>query len=270
MAIEVFNRYENKYIVTDSVVRQLQKRLAQHMELDNYNKQQETYTVTNLYYDTTDNHLIRTSLQKPLYKEKLRLRSYGIPSSNEQVYVEIKKKVAGLVNKRRSALQLNEAYAFLNTAILPDAQPYQNLQVLREIQYMLQMHQLRPALYLAYERIAYFGREQFDVRVSFDRNIRTRRHQLELESGQDGVPLLADDLWLMEIKVAHSIPLWLCDLLAQYQIYPTSFSKYGTEYQKLLETTMNEKPAFHRIPQTICNPHMAVIHLQQERIWKNV
>ena len=261
MAIEVFNRYENKYIVNSGIFEKLQQKLASYMELDIHNKKQETYTVTNLYYDTKDNHLIRTSLQKPVYKEKLRLRSYGMPDADKPVYVEIKKKVAGLVNKRRSALQLKEAYVFLNSGVLPEVQSYQNVQVLKEIQYILQCYELQPALYLAYDRIAYFGKDEEDLRISFDCNIRMRRNQLALEAGTFGVPLLPEDAWLMEIKVAHSMPVWLCALLAEYQIYPASFSKYGTEYRKMLEETMVSKLAYHRTATTVLNPHIAAASL---------
>ncbi len=230
------------------------------MRLDAYNREKETYTITNLYYDTPDNHLIRTSLQKPKYKEKLRLRAYGVPDSDAKVYVEIKKKVAGLVNKRRSALKLDEVHAFLASGVLPEERPYQNRQVLREITYLLQNHDLCPALYLAYDRRAYFGIEQPDLRVSFDRNIRTRRYDLALEAGDYGTPLLDGNYWLMEIKVAQSIPVWLCKLLSEYQIYPISFSKYGTEYRKTLEEANIPNFVYSFIPQITARPHAAVVN----------
>jgi len=234
MAIEVFTRFENKYLLSERDFNKVRSRLAEYMELDDYNKQRETYTISNLYYDTRDNYLVRTSLQKPIYKEKLRLRAYGVPDVNGKVYVEIKKKVAGLVNKRRSALRLDEAYGFLSSGAIPDEQAHQNRQVLREIAYMLENYELRPALYLAYDRMAYFGVGQQDLRVSFDRNIRTRRYDLALESGDYGSPLLEEGQGLMEIKSAQSIPIWLSRLLSQHKIYPTSFSKYGQEYMKTI------------------------------------
>jgi hypothetical protein len=204
------------------------------MELDAYNKQHDAYSITNLYYDTADSCLIRASLSKPDYREKLRLRSYGVPAADSRVYVEIKKKCGGLVNKRRSALRLEEAYAFLSDGTVPQAKPYMNVQVLREAAYLMKRARLKPALYLSYERRAYVGIEQKDLRVSFDANILTRRDDVRLERGAFGEPLLDAGLHLMEIKVERCIPLWLCRLLSEYRIYPVSFSKYGTEYTRMI------------------------------------
>ncbi len=173
MAIEVFNRYEKKYMLEQDTLEKVLKTLERYMEPDTYNKLGGTYTISNVYYDTPDNHLIRTSLDKPKYKEKLRLRAYGVPGLDTNVFVEIKKKFSGLVNKRRSSLTLEQAYKFLETGLLPEAGPGQNRQVLREIAYMLETYDLYPTLYLAYDRMAYFGVGQHDLRISFDTNIRT-------------------------------------------------------------------------------------------------
>lgn len=113
MAIEVFNRYENKYLLDNEAYYKFYNQLLEYMELDDFNKQHEFYSITNLYYDTEHNTLIRNSLAKPKYKEKLRLRAYGVPNQDTKVYLEIKKKVFGLVNKRRTSLKLNEAYDFV-------------------------------------------------------------------------------------------------------------------------------------------------------------
>lgn len=253
MAIEVFNRYENKYLIDERTLYKLQRRVSDYMEPDEYNKEDKTYTITNLYYDTQDSHLIRTSLKKPKYKEKLRLRAYGVPDGDSEVYAEIKKKVNGLVNKRRSALRLDEAYDFLQTGMMPDPQPCHNRQVLCEISYILQRHDLCPVLYLAYDRRAYFGLGQHDLRISFDSNIRTRRYDLKLEDGDYGDPLTDEGLWIMEIKVAQSMPIWLCRLLSENNIYPTSFSKYGAEYRQ-----MHESKSTHIILDYEASPKTAV------------
>lgn len=234
MAIEVFNRHECKYLIDEAVFEEIQDKLIRYMELDNYNKSHELYTISNIYYDTKDNHLIRTSLAKPRYKEKLRLRAYGIPKMDEKVYLEIKKKVCGVVNKRRTKLSLEEAYNFVATGVKPEEKTYMNKQVINEIQYILSIYDLEPKLYLAYDRKAFFSKESRDLRMTFDTNIRTRRYDLFLERGDYGDSLLDKGKWLMEVKAEKNIPLWLSTMLSEYKIFKTSFSKYGKEYEKFL------------------------------------
>lgn len=236
MAIEVFNRYENKYILDDAAFHRFYNRLFDYMELDEYNKEHPYYSISNLYFDTKDDALIRKSLSKPKYKEKLRLRAYGVPQKDEKVYLELKKKVFGLVNKRRTALRLQEACDFVRTGIEPDLKPYTNKQVIQEIQYFLQRYVLEPKVYLAYERKALFSIDNRDLRITFDTNIRSRRYDLQLEDGDYGEALLEPGRWLMEVKAEKTIPLWLSKMLSEHQMYRTSFSKYGNEYKKYIRT----------------------------------
>jgi SPX domain protein involved in polyphosphate accumulation len=241
MAIEVFNRKETKFMVDRNTYENIQKELLKYMELDAYNKAHEFYTISNIYFDTKDNYLIRNSLSKPKYKEKLRLRAYGVPGENEKVYLEIKKKVYGLVNKRRTRLKLSEAYEFINTGIKPEIKDYMNKQVLNEIEYILKIYDLEPKLYLAYDRKAMFAKDSHDLRITFDTNIRTRRDSLKLENGDFGEALLDSDKWLMEVKAEKSIPIWLSKLLAEHKIVNTSFSKYGEEYKRMLINNRSKK-----------------------------
>ena len=239
MAIEVFNRQEKKYRLDEDTFRRLTARLSDFLEIDAYNKKTDgAYTIQNIYYDTENSDFIRASLAKPAYKEKLRLRSYGTPDADSSVYVEIKKKVRGVVNKRRSAMKLSEAYSFLETGEIPTQQTYMNAQVLREIARMLAINKLKPALVLSYERVAYFGEKSLDLRISFDANIRSRPSDLRLESGAYGKSILPDGEGIMEIKTSQCIPLWLCALLSEYRIYPAGFSKYGTAYLQTLESEL--------------------------------
>ncbi|WP_070000106.1 polyphosphate polymerase domain-containing protein [Cellulosilyticum sp. I15G10I2] len=241
MGIEVFNRYENKFLLDDKTYEQLQGYLCDYMEHDKYNKENGFYTISNIYYDTADNHLIRSSLEKPKYKEKLRLRAYGVPNSDSEGYLEIKKKVCGLVNKRRTTLKLDEAYEFVNTGIKPDIKDYMNEQVINEIEYILKRYTLEPKLYLAYDRTAMFSRECSDLRITFDTNIRTRRYDLKLECGDYGEKLLEDNRWLMEVKAKDSIPIWLSKLLSECKAYKASFSKYGTQHKKTVANAQHMK-----------------------------
>jgi SPX domain protein involved in polyphosphate accumulation len=240
MTGDIFNRREIKYPIREKTGRILMDRLTDYMETDPHNRDQEAYRVTNLYYDTPDSTLIRTSLQKPTYKEKLRLRAYGVPSLDSVVYLEIKKKVDGTVCKRRSSLSLAAAYQFAATGCLPAEEPGQNRQVLREIQYLLTQYDLAPQVCLAYDRRAFLALEQNNLRISFDSNIVCRRQDLRLERGDYGDPLLAPGEWLLEVKANGGMPLWLTHLLAEYRVYPHSFSKYGAEYIRMLSMQKEE------------------------------
>lgn len=230
MAIEVFNRHEQKYFLDTYTFLKLLDIMDKYMQPDKYNIDHKPYTISNIYFDTEDNYLIRASLSKPKYKEKLRLRSYGVPNADSKVFLEIKKKVAGVVNKRRTVLKLSEAYDFVSSGKKPEEKEYMNKQVLKEIEYFLKVYHLKPKVYLAYDRIAYFEKGNEDLRISFDQNIRTRRYDVALEKGDYGEKLLPDGIYLMEIKTSRAMPLWLTQMLAKYDIKRRSFSKYGTEF----------------------------------------
>ena len=233
MPIEVFNRYEFKYLLTNEQYNCINNIMKEYMNLDKHNKGGNIYTISNMYYDTVDDYLIRTSLSRPVYKEKLRLRSYGVPHDDSTVFLEIKKKFNGIVNKRRTPINLIDAYEYLNSGISPKVYDYTNVQVSNEINYFLNRYKILPKVYIAYDRIAYFDKNQkSDLRVSFDFNIRSRRNDLFLENGDYGNPLLNNDITIMEIKTSSSIPLWLVKYLSEFDIKKTRFSKYGTEYKK--------------------------------------
>lgn len=241
MAIEVFNRYENKYLMDTRAFYEIYNRLTEYMELDAYNRNDKFYSISNLYYDTEQHTLVRSSLSKPKYREKLRIRAYGVPEPDAKVYLELKKKVFGLVNKRRTALKLPEAYEFVRTGRPPEFREGMNRQVMSEIEYFLSRYELRPMVYLAYDRIAMFSKESRDLRITFDTNIRTRRYDLKLELGDYGEQLMERGQWLMEVKAEKTIPVWLSKLLSELQMYRTGFSKYGNEYKKNIRNAKPER-----------------------------
>lgn len=236
MAIEVFNRYEHKYLLDKEIYKKVINIMDTYMELDAYNINHKPYTIANIYYDTNDDYLIRTSLSKPDYKEKLRLRAYGVPDKKSKVYLEIKKKYKGLVNKRRTALYLNEAYKLAASGEMPEIKEYMNEQVLKEIEYFLSVYKLKPKVYIAYDRIAYFEKGNPDLRISFDMNIRSRRYEIGLDRGDYGELLLERDLYLMEVKTAMAKPLWLTKMLTELDIKRSNFSKYGTEFKNYINS----------------------------------
>ena len=221
MAIQTtFARIEKKYMVTDKQYRAMCTALAGYVEPDEFG----AYTICNIYYDTPDYALIRASLDKPVYKEKLRLRSYGVPDDSSRVFVELKKKFDGVVYKRRVTMPLAQARNYLSRTI----QPAGNEQIRQEIDWFLQFHQPQPAVFLAYDRVAYTCPAQPDLRLTFDSKLRWREQALDLAAGDYGEFLTPPGTRILEIKIPGAMPLWLSAILDQLEIYPASFSKYGT------------------------------------------
>ncbi|QAT43491.1 polyphosphate polymerase domain-containing protein [Aminipila luticellarii] len=236
MAKEVFNRFEKKYFVTEEQMPRVLEEIEKHMTPDKNNINRKLYSISNIYFDTADDYLIRKSLSKPVYKEKIRLRAYGVPEKEDIVFLEIKKKVDGLVNKRRTKMALEDAFRFIENGGKIAVEDYMNPQVLKELSYMVGQYKLYPKVLIAYDRMAYFEKGNKDLRISFDTNIRSRRDNVRLEAGNYGTPLLQPGLWLMEIKTSKAMPLWLTNLLAREQIRKMSFSKYGTEFKNFINS----------------------------------
>ena len=227
MCESIFKRHELKFLVNDDQRAALEAVFADTMEPDPYGES----TICNVYYDTPDFRLIRASLEKPVYKEKLRSRSYGPAAPDGTVFLELKKKYDGIVYKRRIALtaQAVEDY-FADTAPLPS-----DGQIAREIDYFRAFYRnLRPTLYLSYDRCAFFSNVSRDLRVTFDRHIAWRREALRLTAPAGGREVLAPGWSLMEIKAADAIPFWLAEALGRGGIRQTSFSKYGEAYKTIL------------------------------------
>lgn len=233
MAIKTFKRYEKKYLLNENQFTALCEKIAQHMSPDKHCRNGEHYTIYNIYYDTDNNDLIRHSLSKPYYKEKLRLRTYKVPESlEEEVFLELKKKIGGIVCKRRATMSLQEAYDFIQKGKKPISDSYVNNQVIEEIAYFLSRNEVSPRAFISYERMAYFGKEDKEFRLTFDNHIKTRRSSLYLEEGEFGRELIGEKQYLMEVKISGSMPIWLTNIFSELKIYSTSFSKYGREYKR--------------------------------------
>ncbi len=225
----IFQRYEMKYLLTRSQKERLLADMLPYIEPDRYSH----YTINNLYFDTASSYLIRNSLEKPSYKEKLRLRSYGVATPNQTVFLELKKKYKHVVYKRRITLSEKEAMTYLlGRGPLP-----QESQIGHEIDYFMKFYgDLAPAVALSYDREAYSGLEDSELRVTFDDRILFRETDLSLCAGIYGYPILNPNTVLMELKVPGVMPLWLSHLLTKHHVQQTSFSKYGAAYQYILQS----------------------------------
>lgn len=226
-----FNRVEKKYILNKTQYESLKAYLDESILHDNESLSfHENYTISNIYYDTADNILIKKSVSKPKFKQKLRLRAYGNVSDDSVIFLELKKKLNGYVNKRRTLISIKDVDNLITKQELPKPEEYQNEQVLKEIQYFAKHYKLHPSLYLYYEREVYSTEDKKGLRLTIDKNITTRRYLVDLTKGNAGKHLLEDDQYVLEIKTNQNVPYWLNQILNKYKIYSTSFSKYGTEF----------------------------------------
>lgn len=222
----VFQRYEFKYLLTRDQQARLLSAAGDRLRPDAYSHS----SIRNLYLDTPDFRLIRRSLEKPVYKEKLRLRSYGRANREHPVFMELKKKYRSIVYKRRLTLPHDQALACLT-----GDRPWPETQIGREIGYSMRFYPaLEPRVFLSYERDSWYAPES-GLRITFDDAIRFRREALTLDSEPWGAPLLKPEQVLMELKAPGAIPLWMVSLLTEMGLYKTSFSKYGTAYKIMLE-----------------------------------
>lgn len=227
MIVSKFERKEIKYILTKQQHDSLLIALEGYMRPDQYG----LTTICNIYFDTPNARLVRESIEKPLYKEKLRLRTYGVPNDGDTAFIELKKKFKGIVYKRREILPYGEAMRFL----VGRERPERWGQIFAEIEWVLDFYKgLAPAMALFYERIAYEGLEDPELRLTLDNDVRFRTDDLDISHGSHGQELMGGDRYIMEIKILNAMPLWLADILDRLRIYPSSYSKYGSAYNKLL------------------------------------
>lgn len=230
---QVFNRFEKKYLLDEDMYRRVRARLDEYMVPDAYSKGDGSYLVNNIYLDTEDHWFIRDSLQKPRYKEKLRLRYYGEEDSHSAMFFEIKKKINRRVSKRRVRTTFEDAMEFIETHNSPDFSP-QNRQINNEIRHILEQKDPKPKVALFYDRKAFFLPQDKDLRITFDYNIRGRRTDVDFSHGSYGAFILPPEKYIMEVKVSNAYPLWLAHVFSELGVNRISYSKYGNEYRQFL------------------------------------
>lgn len=223
MQENIFKRVEEKYLLNKKQYNLLFKKINNYLEKDEYYQT----TICNIYFDNKNNDLIINSLEKPIFKHKVRLRSYNTPKLNDYVYLETKFKYKNTVGKRRIKLKLKDFNKYINKN-----QFDQNNQIMKEIDYLFKLYNLKPSYYIAYDRKSYKGKENKNLRITIDTNLRSRKDNLSLEYGDKGKNYFDQKTYIMEIKTLDSMPLWLVKTLSELKIYPVSFSKYGSIYKK--------------------------------------
>lgn len=253
MAISTFMRKEIKFMLSAEQYEALLEDIHKYMVPDKFCVGGKEYGIYNLYYDTPDDYLIRTSLEHPYYKEKIRLRSYYESAQpDDKVFLEIKKKIGGVVTKRRVTMTLEESDAYLLHRQKPvDLSKYLQKQIFSELDVFMDTYPIQPKQYISYQRSAFFGKDDSDFRLTFDREITERRYDLSLAMPNYGGKLTAHNQRLMEVKIADAMPLWLSERLSQLGIFKISFSKYGTAYTRYIRNKLYQEGHFRKNDTTV-------------------
>lgn len=230
-----FKRYEKKFLLSPEQFSALKAEIDKHFEPDEYGQTK----ICNLYYDTDDYILVKRSIDKPVFKEKVRLRTYGVPNDSTVAFLEVKRKFNKIVYKRRIHLPYADAIRYgVNSE-----SDSRSTQISKELIYLFNFYKsLSPKFYISYDRCAFFYKETSDIRITFDTNLTWRDYDLDLRLGSYGEQLLPDGYTIMEIKVPNTVPLWLAKLLSELKVYATSFSKVGTAYKTMLAKKIGASP----------------------------
>ena len=230
---EIFRRIEKKYILSKEQFEKVTELMKRYVNPDEYGKS----IICNIYFDSDDYRLISHSIQKPYQKDKIRLRSYDIPNRDSKVFLEVKRKADNVVGKRRIAMKLSDYEKYLEDK---NAIEIKNKQIKKELDYYFSFYNLKEKMYIAYDREAYYAKDNKDFRITFDTNIRARNYELDLSKGAYGQDILGENKYIMEIKTLNSIPLWFVKIIEECNIVPGSFSKYGAAYEQIVLNGKNE------------------------------
>ncbi|MDR2798411.1 MAG: polyphosphate polymerase domain-containing protein [Treponema sp.] len=217
-----FQRYEQKYLLNPVQYYAVLEMLKDYAAIDDYG----VNTIYSLYYDTPGFAIARKSRDKSTYKEKLRLRSYGVPQPGDTVYWELKKKLQGVTYKQRIPTEFTPGVLDFHG----DAPP----QVCNEIRWFFTYYKPLPQCLISYERLAFRSREHTNLRITFDTRIRFRASDLDVSHGPAGTLLLDENRFLMEVKTDRSIPLFLSAYLTRLNLFPVSCSKYRMAFEQLM------------------------------------
>ena len=228
-----FNRHEFKYVITEETAAGVLESIQPHMKRDRHTNEEAHYRISSLYFDTRENLFLDEYLRGERFRQKLRLRVYNSPNLWDTCFFEIKKKFSKYVNKRRAKITIGEAYAWMRGERTLDEMIEtfpSEAQILREIHFLMQLYQVEPRVVISYDRQAYMGIFDQNLRVTFDRRLTKRTSLLEPHQQGEDVLYLPSAKVVLEVKTNKAIPLWLAGTISELECRKQTFSKYSNSY----------------------------------------
>lgn len=218
----IFERVEAKYVLTRKQYEMIMNKFSNRLVPDSFPHSD----ISSIYFDTDDYRLIRSSLEKGSYREKLRLRSYCLEDDTSEVFLEMKKKYHGVTYKRRQATTYRQAMNY----ILFGKKPC-DTQIMKEVDYLMCKYpDLKPKVLIRYQRDSFVSKEDNSLRITFDYKIQYSTDNLILMNNNPEKILTDDDTIIMEVKSLNAMPLWMTHTLDKMNIFPGNFSKYAQIY----------------------------------------
>lgn len=228
-AIHRFNRYEIKYLMPESALPELRKRLSSRMSVDS-NTGGKPERISSVYYDARDLRFYWEKIEGIRFRRKLRIRIYGEPaaiSEDSEAFVEIKQRTNRVTQKRRVSLPYRHARMLCAGWPLPAGAPLVRPAFGNEVLTMVTSLDLRPTAVTTYLREPYIGIDaDIGMRITLDHRVCGRVRDFDLSLDTENRFLIPQHLAIVEIKANERVPTWFTDLAAELELTTVRISKY--------------------------------------------
>ncbi len=242
---QIIERYEKKYLIHVRLMPQIRKWLEAFCIPDpNAKGDVPEYITTTMQLDTPMMHLAMAGERKLPNRFKMRIRTYGTDSNPKNaIFVELKRRVNGMVIKSRSRL----SRAIWHPRIITNPETAPMLKSAKDNSNFMDFCRLaktigaRPKMLIRYIRESYFSANDDYARVTFDRRVSYRPHNSWMLPGEEVADwkywrpidtqsgfMIDYPAYILELKAMRDSPTWMLELAERFNLDPVGFCKYAT------------------------------------------
>lgn len=224
-------RLEYKYLIPVDKLDSFRRELLPFVNLDDKHNDGNEYIVRSIYFDTHDLRFYREKVEGYKIRKKLRIRGYNFVENANPVFLEIKRKNDGYINKNRAPLEYQNLDEFLESAsindfIIKDSNGELHKRDAEKFLYHLRKNSLKPIVLIVYDREAFFSKFDESLRITFDKNLRYKIYPSLENLFSEDLQVLHKNNFILEVKFSEGFPNWLSNLINKYQLSRKSLSKY--------------------------------------------
>jgi SPX domain protein involved in polyphosphate accumulation len=233
------HKREIKYLLPMEMLPKVRDFLMPYMRLDKFagSKNDPDYTVRSIYFDTRKlkfYHEKKDGLQKRI---KVRIRSYNTYSTESIAFLELKRKDGVYIFKNRFPVFVNQLKDVLNGGVFENEVALKSREKDREMfLYQMNSKSLIPVVLVVYEREAYHCKFNPDLRITFDKNVRSVKPQSSISIFEkDNFEMTFRNKFVLELKYNKQFPGWLISMIKNLHLQSCSVSKYALSIDKHLD-----------------------------------